>query len=262
MGERDDGRPAGGDRGQQELTGFKAGFLETVSHALRGPIGVIISYTELLADERDQFSPEAAGFLDVVRRAGEQLDRLLSDLVLLGQIEAGSVRLDLAPVPVGELTAAAARAARPAAERSGITLTWDAGTGPPAPGDRGQLRRMLDYLIGNAIQFTGNGGSVQVTARCDSEWQVEVADSGIGIPAAELAEVFGRFYRASTARAAGLPGAGLGLPVVKALAGLHGGRVEAASTPGDGSRFTLCLPLVSAGQADGAPDPAAGGRAR
>jgi signal transduction histidine kinase len=231
---------------RQEIAEFEAEFLSTVAHALRAPLGTIVSYTELIAEESDRLSPDAAGFLDVVQRAAGQLTRLIGDLVLLSQADAGALRPQPRRVQAGEAVAEAVRAAAPAAGQAGVTLAGDTGPGPPVRADPAQLRQALDYLIGNAIKFTPAGGSVQVTAsQSGPEWQAVVADTGTGIPEDELSRVFDRYFRSSSTRSAGQPGAGLGLAVVRTLAELLGGRVEAASGPGGGSRFTLWLPLAA-----------------
>ena len=243
---------------RQEIAEFEAEFLSTVAHALRAPLGTIVSYTELIADEKDRLSPDAAGFVDVVQRAAGQLTRLVADLVLLSHADTGTLRSQQQRVQAGETVAEAVRSAAGAAERAGVTLTADTGPGPQVRTDPAQLRQALDYLIGNAIKFTPAGGTVRVTGSQDGPgWRAVVADTGIGIPEDELSHVFDRYFRSSRSRSAGQPGAGLGLAIVRTLAELQGGRAEAASGPEGGSRFSLCLPLA-AGQ-DGEGRPAADG---
>ena len=105
---------------------------------------------------------------------------------------------------------------------------------------------MLDNLIGNAVKFSHRGDHVQVTADWDGQhWQVDVADTGIGIPAGEATRLFGRFVRASNARTAGLPGTGLGLSIVKAIVEMHGGHVKVATALDRGTTFSVYLPMAS-----------------
>jgi signal transduction histidine kinase len=112
------------------------------------------------------------------------------------------------------------------------------------PGDRLRLQQVVEALISNSVKFTGSGGRVTVTATYrDNEWQIDVADSGMGIPADELGQIFDPFFRASNARTAGVPGSGLGLAIVKAVTELHGGRVAVASTPGSGTTVSVYLPV-------------------
>ncbi len=110
-------------------------------------------------------------------------------------------------------------------------------------GDSRRLMQVFDNLIANAVKFSPRRRRVRVTAAYDGgQWRVDVADSGIGIPADEVGRLFSRFVRASNARSAGLPGTGLGLSIVKVLVEMHGGHVEVASTLGKGSTFSVYLP--------------------
>ena len=241
----------------REVDELKTQFLATVSHELRGPLTSIVSYTELISDEKERLSPEAAAFLEVVERSAAQLTRLVGDLLLLSRIEAGVTPLELAPVSVREVVADALRTEAPAAERHGIELAGSAVDGPPVLADATRLRQVIENLLANAIKFSTSGGTVRVTATCTGdEWRIDVADSGLGIPADEIGQVFDRFFRASNGRKAGRRGSGLGLAVVKALTDLHGGRVDVASTAGHGSTFSVILPVPpAAGTPDGDPGP-------
>jgi signal transduction histidine kinase len=110
--------------------------------------------------------------------------------------------------------------------------------------DSWRLMQVLDNLIANAVKFTPRQGRVRVTAAwADGTWRIDVADSGIGIPPEEADQLFRRFVRASNAQTAGLPGTGLGLSVVKVLVEMHGGRVEVRSALGEGSTFSVYLPV-------------------
>jgi PAS domain S-box-containing protein len=233
--------------GLREVADLKSEFLATVSRELRGPLTSIVSYTELISEEKDRLSTEAAAFLGVVERSADQLTRLVDDLLLLSQIESGIAPLELAPVSVREVVAEAVRSAAPAAERNGVDLEGYAEDGPLIDADRVRLRQVIENLLVNAVKFAAAGGTVRVTASCASDrWRIEVTDSGMGIPAGELDRVFERFYRATNGRRAGRPGSGLGLAVVKALIALHGGRVDVVSTVGRGSTFSVILPLPPA----------------
>jgi signal transduction histidine kinase len=107
-----------------------------------------------------------------------------------------------------------------------------------------RLQQVLDNLISNAVKFTAAGGRVEVRATHDSrEWRIEVADWGIGIPPGEVGHLFDRFFRASNARQAAVPGSGLGLPTAKAITELLGGRIEVTSAVGAGTTFTVYLPI-------------------
>jgi signal transduction histidine kinase len=219
-------------------------FGDLVAHELRSPLGSIVSYAELIADEKDRLSPDAAGFLDVVQRRAEQLNQLIGDLLLLTRIDAGALCLVLGPVAVGEVVAqAVAGTALAAAERS-VRVEASTSAGPDLLGDGDRLEQVVANLLSNAIMFSPAGVAVQVTASCsEGEWRVEVTDPGIGIPPAEIGRIGERFYRASNAGSADHRGSGLGFSIATALTQLHGGRIEVASTPGQGTRVRVSLPV-------------------
>jgi signal transduction histidine kinase len=122
------------------------------------------------------------------------------------------------------------------------------GEGPIVAADHRRLMQVLENLIANAVKFSHRNQRVLVTADYDGrQWQIEVTDSGIGIPPAEAGQLFNRFVRASNARTAGLPGTGLGLSIVKVLTEMHGGHVEVTSTLGRGSTFSVYLPETENG---------------
>jgi signal transduction histidine kinase len=228
-------------------------FLAIVSHELRTPLTSIISFTELIRGEAGELTPEGIRFLDIVERNADRLHRLIGDLLMLERLEAGALPLDLAEVSVPELAAEAVRSASAGAAKQGITLEASTEPGPPVRGDGRRLLQVLDNLIANAVKFTHRSGHVQVAATCqDRTWRIDVTDSGIGIPPDEVGRLFSRFVRASNARTEGLPGTGLGLSVVKVLVEMHGGRVEVSSMLGQGSTFSVYLP-VAGGSGPAAP---------
>ncbi len=242
----------------RELDDLKTRFLATVSHELRSPLTSIVSYAELIRDE-EELSPTAARFLDVIARNAERITKLVGDLLLLSQIEAGMIPLDLAPLSVADLVSEAVQASAPLAAQKGVALEGAAPDGPPVLGDRARLVQVIDNLIANAVKFTDEGGQVRVSAAADGpDWRIDVTDSGIGIPPDEIGHLFDRFFRASNAATAGRPGSGLGLSIVREVAELHGGRVEVTSHLGAGTTVHLFLPFLSA---LAPPVPADGGQA-
>ncbi len=228
-------------------------FLATASHELSTPIASIISFCELIREGDPELSAHSAESLGVVERNARRLLRLVGDLLLVTRIEAGGLPLDVGQVLVPELIADVARSNAPDAGKQGVRIEASAGDGPPLRADQERLHQVLDNLVSNAIKFTARkhadgqerDGLVRLTAAHeDRAWRIEVADSGIGIPPAELGQVFDRFARASNAKAASLPGTGLGLSVVKAVTELHGGRVEVDSAEGVGTTFRVYLPAA------------------
>jgi PAS domain S-box-containing protein len=219
-------------------------FLAIVSHELRTPLTSIVSFSELIRAEADGLTPEGVSFLNIIERNADRLHRLVGDLLMLDRLEAGALPLDLAPVSVPDLTAEAVSSASPGAAKQGVTIEFTTGQGPGVPGDQRRLLQVFDNLIANAVKFSNRNSRVHVSAAfADRSWRIDVADSGIGIPADEAGQLFNRFVRASNARTAGLPGTGLGLSIVKVLVEMHGGHVEVDSTLGRGSTFSVYLPV-------------------
>jgi PAS domain S-box-containing protein len=228
----------------QELDEAKTEFLATMSHELRTPLTSIVSFTDLILDDRSSLPPDTVSSLAVIQRNGERLLRLLGDLLLLSRLEARAVPIDFAPVSVPDLIGDAVQSISATAAERGVTLASTSDDGPPVAGDRLRLMQVMDNLLSNAIKFSGRGGQVRVQATCVGQmWRIDVADDGIGIPADELSQLFGRFVRATNARMAGLPGTGLGLSVVKGISELHGGRVEVQSVVELGTTFSVYLPV-------------------
>ena len=230
----------------RELDELKTQFLATVSHELRTPLTSIISFTGLIQAENETLSADASEFLGIVERNAEKLLRLVGDLLLLSRLEAGVIALDQDDVAVADLVHDAVATGSARAAQQGVALTGSAPAGPPVHGDKHRLQQVFDNLVANAITFTGSGGEITVTAVPDGQsWRVDVQDEGIGIPADELDQLFGRFFRASNARTAGTPGTGIGLSIVKTITEMHGGHVEVRSTVGAGTTFSVFLPMPS-----------------
>ena len=227
----------------QEGERLKDEFFALVSHELRTPLTSIIGYLELVLDDDEELSEEARRFLEVVERNAKRLLRLVGDMLFVAQVEAGRLTLESSAVDLDRVAAESVEAARPAAERAGVALTLDAEPVRPILGDRDRLGQMLDNLISNALKFTPDGGTVNVTMTSAPEGaSVEVSDTGMGIPDAEQQQLFERFFRASSATSNAVPGAGLGLTIVKTIVEAHGGTVRLTSTEGTGTTVHVDLP--------------------
>ena len=215
--------------------------LSDVAHELRTPLATVEGYLEGLED--GVVASEPATWRTLQDAAG-RLGRLVDDLALVSRAEEG--RLELAPeaIDVAALVADAVRASEVAAGEGGLRLTVGVDDDvPTVVGDEARLRQVLGNLLDNAIRHTPAGGRVEVVARRDGgEAVIEVADTGVGIPAADLPLVFERFYRADPSRAAH-GGSGIGLTISRAIAHAHGGELDATSEGiGQGTRLTLRLP--------------------
>lgn len=233
----------------RELDRTKTNFLSTVSHELRTPLTSITGYIELLRDSAD-LDPTASRMLDVIERNSYRLNSLIEDLLTLSRIESGAANTQRVPVDVPALVHNACADIEPRAAEARLQLIVSAGPPARVPGDPGQLDRVLLNLLTNAVKFTPPGGSVTVRwAASGPDVAIEVADTGIGIPEQEQHQLASRFFRASNAVHAAIPGTGLGLTIVRGILELHGGALDIDSSQA-GTRVTVRLPATPGDQPD------------
>ena len=232
-----------------EVERLKRDFVGNVSYELRTPLTTIIGYSELLERSGDSLPERARGHVSAVRAAASQLARSIDDVLDMAQIDAGEMALDLGDVHIKALLdEAAARWAREAtAGEIEIEVACDDEIGL-IRADAPRLAQSIDHLMENALMQTPAGGVVTLGARrAPSEVQIQVSDTGRGIPFHVQAHIFDRFVGRDRG------GPGLGLALVKALIELHGGWVALESEPGQGATFTCHLPetaFAGAGQAE------------
>jgi signal transduction histidine kinase len=229
-----------------EVARLKDEFVGLISHELRTPLSSILGYLELMRDDIDApLSGEQLNYLSVAERNAHRLLRLVGDLLFTAQVSSGMFPLDISLVTLNDVVAGATVSAMPAASTSGVELILV----PPARaiavrGDAVRLGQACDNLISNAIKFTPRGGTVTVALGISADKAViTVRDTGMGIPAAELDQLYARFFRASTATRNAVPGVGLGLTITKAIVTAHGGALDVESEEGFGTVFSLSLPL-------------------
>ena len=228
----------------EELDALKDEFVSVVSHELRTPLTSIQGWVEILrGEEPGPLNEEQAHFLGIVARNAERLLRVVSDLLFVSKVDSGTLTLDLGRADLQRVAADVVEGAQPFARQNDVALELDADGALEVDGDVGRLNQLLDNLVTNAVKFTPAGGTVRVRAAAEDDSVVlEVSDSGIGIAADELDRLFERFFRASTAVDRAIPGTGLGLTIVKAIAEAHGGRITVQSEPGSGTTFRVQLP--------------------
>ncbi|MBV8258532.1 MAG: PAS domain-containing protein [Actinobacteria bacterium] len=231
----------------RELDRMKDEFIALVSHELRTPLTSIRGYVELLEDDRALSPAERSAFLQVIDRNADRLQRLVEDLLLAAQAEANSLNLHFEEIDLAKLVVDCVEASAPNAAAREIALACTVQATPAILGDAGRLAQVVDNLLSNALKFTPEGGGVHVrVSESESTALIEVADSGMGIPAGEQSELFGRFFRTSSAQREAIGGVGLGLSITKSLVEAHGGRIGVHSTEGVGTTFTVHLPLAAA----------------
>lgn len=227
-----------------ELDQAKSLFFSNVSHEFRTPLTLMLGPIDELL-EGGTLPAAQAEALALAQRNGQRLRKLVNSLLDFSRIEAGRVAADRQPTDLAEATADLASTFRTAIEQAGLTLEVDC---PPLPApvwvDRDMWEKMVLNLLSNALKFTFAGGiGVRLMALDDGrQVRLEVTDTGVGIPAADLPRLFERFQRLQGTRSRIQEGTGIGLALVKELARLHGGSVSVASTEGRGSCFSVTLP--------------------
>ena len=225
---------------------MKTRFLSNTSHELRTPLSSIRALSQLLLDRMDgELSVEQERQITFIATAANDLSNLVNDLLDLAKIEAGKVKIDLAPIDVGQLFGALRAMLRPLARHPGVGLIF---IDPEPPvrfeSDEPKVALILRNFVSNAIKFTERGAvTVQMTPHPDpSMLRFDVIDSGIGIAAADLQLIFEEFSQVEHPLQRGVKGTGLGLPLCRKFASLLGGAVTVDSSPGRGSVFSLILP--------------------
>ena len=232
-----------------ELGEMKANFVASISHELRTPLTHIKGYLELMAGgSLGQMSAEQEQAIRVSKKASDRLERLIEDLLLFSRASHGEVSVRQDTLDIRQLAMRAIDAAGPRAAESGLDLRFLAPEDvPQVQGDGEKLLWVLNQLLDNAIKFTGNGGQVILGLRPESSTllMVSVRDTGIGIPEAQIKEIFEPFRQldGSSKRRAG--GTGLGLALVRQIVEAHGSVLEVKSIEGQGSMFQFPL-LASA----------------
>jgi PAS domain S-box-containing protein len=228
--------------------------LATVSHELRTPLNAILGWVRILQQGHLEKEKSVRG-LEVIERSAESQGKLISDLLDVSRIVAGTLSIDARQVEVTPVIESAIEIMRPAASAKSITIEarLDSAVGA-IMADPNRLRQVVWNLLANAIKFTPEGGLVEVIfERTNSAANLIVRDTGCGISAEALPSVFERFYQAKETGKRG--GLGLGLAIVRHMVELHGGRIRAASAgAGQGTTFTVELPLTTGESASGGVD--------
>lgn len=242
-------------RAEQAAEQLKNEFFALVSHELRTPLISITGYLDIVrAEEAGDINEEQKRYLGVIDRNARRLMRLVGDLLFVAQVESGNLPLNKSEVELEAVAREAVEAARPRAEKQGVRLAAETEPVSIEAGDRDRIGQLVDNLISNAIKFTPEGGSVTVrVANGDARARVEVSDTGMGISDADQENLFERFYRTEDAAKLAIPGIGLGLSISKAIAEGHGGTIAVRSREGEGTTFSVELPVNGdrAAQANG-----------
>ncbi len=217
-------------------------FVANVSHELKTPIAVLKSLLETLYEEEDR--EEKKVFLEKALKRVEDMRRLVEDLLILTKLESGEERIKREDVDLRLLVEEVFDLLEPQAKERNISLINSVDKGLKVKGDWDKLFLLLKNLVDNAIKYNKEGGKVEVKAKRENQYvQLQVQDTGIGIPKEHIPFIFERFYRVDPSRSRNLGGTGLGLSIVKHIALSHGGKIEVQSKEGVGSIFSVFLPL-------------------
>jgi len=221
-------------------------FVAQATHELRTPLTNIRLYAEMGLDEGQGDPAMQANCLSVINQEVSRLDRIVGDILSVSEIEAGSLRLNLDDVRLSDLFEALQVDYAAQAREKHVALEFH--LPPKLPvirGDREKIALAIHNLVGNALKYTPDGGSVTVTVDADEDrFAVEVADTGIGIAPEDCRRVFEKFYRSPDQRVSKIEGSGLGLAIAREVIRLHGGDVTVDSEVDQGSTFTLTLPVT------------------
>lgn len=233
---------------ETEMARLKSDFVANVSHDLKTPLSVIRMFGETLEMGRVPDEARRQEYYRVITRESERLSRLIDNVLDFSRIESGRRRYDIVPTAVEPMIRQTLEAFTYPLEQQGfkveVTVAPDL---PPVPMDADAVGQALANLVDNAIKYSADDRALAIDARVtDRRLALAVTDRGLGVPKAEQARIFEKFYRAGRSDTQGRRGSGVGLALVRHVVEAHGGAVTVESGPGAGSRFTLWLPLAAA----------------
>lgn len=229
----------------EALDQYKNDLVSTVSHELRTPLTAVIGHLELLEDALVAGDLQAGGAsFEVIHRNLRRVLGLTDELLLLKKISDGGEE-DTAVVDLRQIALDVVSSLRPHADAEGVTLRLAPHGGPVLiTGNLVELERVVLNLVDNAIKYTADGGEVEVATEHSARFvRLVVRDTGLGISPDDQEELFSEFFRSTNPDALALPGTGLGLSIVRRIVQRHGGSIRVISAPGEGSTFTVRLPL-------------------
>ena len=229
---------------RKELEKIKDDLLSSVSHEMRTPLTAISGFTELLSDE-PALPEQAQRYIKIIHQEADKMTELVNCFLDARRFKSDRARIDYEFLPLAELiqkSIAANRDARPHHD-----ITTEIPDGLQVYGNRKELIQVLTQFLSNACRYSPRGGLIHVSGRAgNGETAICISDQGIGIPAHEHENIFEPFHRLDTGDRRRTGGVGMGLPLAREIVTLHGGRIEFDSSPGQGSRFTIFLPLPMA----------------
>jgi signal transduction histidine kinase len=235
----------------QEVAKAKNDFVSLVSHELRTPMTSIKGYTDLMIKGAvGELNPQQRHFMTIVKSNVDRMADLVSDLLDVSRLEAGRVRLALEGLDLVSVVYEISEELTETLRQRELNLAFDLPPGlPRVRADRSRVIQVLLNLLSNAYRYTPAGGTITIAAHAGEDYvQVDVADTGIGIPEKDQESIFERFYRVDHPVVRDQAGTGLGLPIARTLIEMHGGKLWLRSEINVGSTFSFTLPLYRNGQ--------------
>ncbi len=225
----------------------KSEFIANMSHELRTPLNTVIGFSKLLSEHQRRNLPpnEIVEYATLINDAAGHLLSAINDILDISKIQSGRYTLDASEVNIEDVLVSIASSFRAAAEQAGVVMETSVAYDLPfARGDAAKLRQIFTNVISNAVKFTPQGGSVRIEALRTPAGGVNIIirDTGVGMTAEEVAIALTPFGQVDGGRARWREGTGLGLPIAKALADLHGGQIEIRSSKGAGTVVSIALP--------------------
>jgi PAS domain S-box-containing protein len=239
----------------REAEELKQTLLSVISHELKTPVSIIKGYAGTLAREDANWDKETlADGLTIIEEEADRLDRLISNLLEASRLQAGGLKLKLSLISLEDMVRTTVDKLKSTTDNHKFVISFPDDF-PPIRGDNERLLEILTNLLGNAIKYSPEGGTIEVGGQISSHSTVRlyVKDEGIGIPPSDQERIFERFHRVDNRLARQTPGTGLGLFLVRAVVEAHNGKVWVDSSPGHGSTFWVELPIGYDGQASTDP---------
>ncbi|HEY3050525.1 MAG TPA: ATP-binding protein [Gaiellaceae bacterium] len=230
---------------EHALEKTRSDFVATASHELRTPLAAVYGAVRTLRrEDLDLTEEDRAAFLEMIESEASRLAYIVDQILVAGQLDADAVELDTTPCDPAEVAAGVIESASLHLP-DGISLRLTANSSQSILCDENKLRQVLANLVDNAIKYSPGGGEVEVRlAAQNASCVIDVVDQGLGIPSAERERIFEKFYRLDPQQTKGVGGSGLGLYICRELVERMDGRLSVDSQPGEGSRFTLTLPVT------------------
>ena len=228
----------------RRLEKIRQDFVANVSHELRTPISSIKGYAETLLSGAIDDKDNARDFVDIIYQNSNRLASLISDLLDLSKIESGKMKMDLVPTDLPPIIERCLGVLKKTIEEKSLSVNIEiAPRLPKALADERRMAQVVLNLLDNAVKYTAEAGSIQIRVfSAGAHLQVDIADTGVGIPENDLSRIFERFYRVDKSHSRELGGTGLGLSIAKHIVLAHQGQIWAGSTFGKGSTFSFTLP--------------------